>query len=209
MQRSRFFMAFLVAVCVLGAAGCADPADGKTEAVVGEATHAPTEVSGTHYTIAEGSTIGFVGSKVTGSHDGGFNTFSGDITLVGQNPVGSSVSLLIDTTSMWADNDRLTGHLKSGDFFDVESHPEASFESTGIEAADSGFMVTGNLNLHGVTKSISFPADIEVSAEGVKATAEFSIKRFDFEIVYKGKADDLIRDDVVIKFDLKGSPTEG
>ena len=51
-------------------------------------------------------------------------------------------------------------------------------------------------------KSISFPATITVEEDRVVAQAEFSIKRFDFGIVYKGRADDLIRDDVVIKLDL-------
>ena len=209
MQRTRFLMMLVLIVALFGAAGCADPAKDKPEAVVGDATAAPTDVSGQRYVIGDGSSVGFIGSKVTGSHDGGFNTFSGEITVVGGNPVGSSVKLMIDTTSIWTDTDRLTGHLKSGDFFDVESHPEATFESTNIEATDDSYTVTGNLDLHGVTKSISFPADIEISDGGIKAQAEFAIKRFDFNIAYKGKADDLIRDDVVIKFNLIAMPAAG
>jgi polyisoprenoid-binding protein YceI len=112
------------------------------------------------------------------------------------------VKVLIDTTSMWADDDRLTKHLKSPDFFDVESLPEAIFESTAIEATEAGYTVTGNLTLHGVTKSISFPAQMEIAPDRVTAQAEFFVKRFDFDIVYPGKPDDLIRDEVVIKFDL-------
>ena len=85
----------------------------------------------------------------------------------------------------------------------------------GIEG--DGFVAFGDLatpslalgthsDLHGVTKSITFPATIEVGPEQVMARAEFAIKRFDFNIEYKGKADDLIRDDVVIKFDLVAMP---
>jgi polyisoprenoid-binding protein YceI len=202
-------MLFVVAVALLGAAGCADPSKGKAQAVVAEAEPAPVAVNGRQYVVADGSTVGFVGSKVTGSHEGGFNTFSGEIMLVNNDPVASSVKLTIDTISLWADNDRLTGHLKSADFFDVEAHPVATFESTKIEASDGGFTVTGNLDLHGVTKSISFPADIEVGEEAIKAQAEFAIKRFDFDIAYKGKADDLIRDDVVIKFLLIATSEAG
>jgi polyisoprenoid-binding protein YceI len=63
--------------------------------------------------------------------------------------------------------------------------------------------ITGNFDLHGVKKSISFPATIQVAADSVSANAEFSINRKDFGINYPGKADDLIRDGVVIKLTLK------
>lgn len=210
MRRSSRTWLLMLAVVALGATGCPDPAADKPDAVVAEPAPAPAEVSGQTFTITDESTIGFVGSKVTGSHDGGFNEFDGSITLVNGNPVGSSVNLNIDATSIWADNERLTGHLKSADFFEVETYPEATFESTDISAnPDGGYTVTGNLTLHGVTKSISFPASIEVADDAIKANAEFAIKRFDFGIEFKGKADDLIRDDVVVRFDLKAVPAEG
>src|SRR5690606_11850656 len=131
----------------------------------------------------------------TGSHDGGFKTFSGTVTLSGESPESAAVAITIDTTSLWADNDKLADHLKSKDFFDVEQFPEAKFESTSIVASADGFDVTGNLTLHGVTKSITFPALIEVAEDTITAKAEFSINRKDFEILYPGKPDDLIRDE--------------
>jgi len=210
MRRSSRTWLMMLAVVAFGATGCPDPAADKPDAVVSEAAPAPAEVSGETFTITDESTISWVGSKVTGRHDGGFNQFDGSITLVNGNPVGSSVNLNIDATSIWADNERLTGHLKSADFFEVETYPEASFESTDIsENPEGGYTVTGNLTLHGVTKSISFPADIEVAEDAIKANAEFAVKRFDFGIAFKGKADDLIRDEVVVKFDLKAVPAEG
>lgn len=59
-----------------------------------------------------------------------------------------------------------------------------------------------------MTKNITFPAEISVSPGAVTAKAEFSINRNDFAIVYKGKADSLIREEVVIRFDLKGAPAQ-
>lgn len=190
------------------AIGCADPAADAPQAVVEETTRAPIDIAamgpeGVVYAITADSKIGFVGSKVTGSHDGGFETFSGTIEVVETALASSSVQLEIDTTSLWADNERLTGHLKSEDFFEVETYPTATFASTSIEpGAEGGYVVTGNLDLHGVTKQISFPATIEVGETEVRANAEFAIKRFDFDLVYPGKAEDLIRDDVLIRFDL-------
>ena len=72
-----------------------------------------------------------------------------------------------------------------------------------------GYEVTGNLELHGVTKSITFPATIVVEDGRITAEAEFFIRRTDFGILYPGKPDDLIRDEVVIRLDLIALPAEG
>ena len=188
------------------AVACADPAADAPKAVVEDsAPPADNEMAdeGTPYTLSADSTIGFVGSKVTGSHEGGFESFTGTIRLVEGEPSRSSIEVQIDTTSLWADDERLAGHLKSADFFEVETYPTATFASTSIAAGeDGGYTVTGNLDLHGISKQISFPATIVVGDEGIHAAAEFAIKRFDFGIVYPGKAEDLIRDDVLVKLDL-------
>ena len=199
--------AFPVSVIATALLACANPADDKPEAKVGDAIEATKQaVSGTRFTFDDTSTLGFVGSKVTGSHQGGFRTFSGAITVPGTDLTKASVEVDIDATTLWADNEKLTGHLKSPDFFDVATYPTARFESTSISADLEGFTLTGNLTLHGVTKSVSFPAAISMTESGVRATAEFVIQRFDFGIAYKGKADDLIRDEVVIQVDLSASP---
>lgn len=189
--------------CAVTAFGCSNPADNVTEAKVSEPSgEMMASVDGKTYAVQPESTIRFVGSKVTGSHNGGFKSFSGEFTVVDGKPEGSSGTIEIDMNSTWADNDRLTGHLKSPDFFDVEKYPTTTFKATKIAKADDGYTVTGDLTLHGVTKSISFPAQIAIEGDAVSLKAEFFIKRFDFAIKYPGKADDLIRDEVVIKLDV-------
>jgi len=213
-MRAMAAVGFAIPVLISLAAACANPADDKVEAVVTEVQEAQQEAraedstaAGVRLEFTGDSTIRFVGSKITGKHDGGFNAFEGGIVLVNQDPTASRVEVLIDATSLWADNDRLTGHLKSADFFDVENFPTARFESTSITATAGGHEVTGELELRGITKQITFPATIEVQGDRVTASAEFFIKRFDFGIVYPGKPDDLIRDEVVIRLDLTAAAT--
>ncbi len=89
---------------------------------------------------------------------------------------------------MRSDDDKLTGHLKSADFFEVEKYPKATFVSTKIapDAAKGAgnYTVTGDFDLHGQKKTITFPAKITVGDAEVAVDAEFSINRKDFGIIY-------------------------
>ena len=184
---------------------CANKADETPDAVVAEATDDITATDGATYTFSEGSTIGFTGSKVTGSHDGGFKKFNGH--LVVKDGVLEAGEVVIDMTSTFSDAEKLTGHLKSADFFDVENIPESTFSITAVsEQADKTYELSGNLTLHGVTKNITFPAQISSTDETLSVQAEFDINRKDFGIVYPGKTDDLIRDEVIIKLNLSAKP---
>jgi polyisoprenoid-binding protein YceI len=194
---------------------CEDPAANKARAVTSNATTAsnttaaaPASAKGESLAVTpENSKVLFTGSKVTGKHEGGFNKFAGSIDLVNEKPEESGVKVDIETASVFTDADGLTKHLQTGDFFEVEKFPKASFQSTKI-VADSAkganaYTVTGDLELRGVRKSVTFPATIVVTPADVTVNSEFAINRKDFGIVYAGKADDLIRDDVAIKLDLK------
>lgn len=194
-----------------GLAACSNPAADAPAAEVGETTAPEATAAGdagevATYTLTDDSKIEWTASKVTRSHDGTFPDVEGTISLVGGTPEGSSVEVMIDTTAVTSDTEKLTQHLKSADFFDVEAHPEASFRSTSITAdGDGTYRVTGDLQMHGVTRQVSFPATIRVEGDTVRAEAEFSIDRYDWEIDYKGAADDLIRDEVLLRFDLRAS----
>ena len=183
----------LLATIAFGA-GCANPAADKPKATVGAAEQAvaPTGKVEKLELKAGDSSVGFVGSKVTGSHPGSFQQFSGSIQLADGKAEGGAVTVDIDMASVKTDADKLDGHLKSPDFFDVAKYPKAQFASTSVKAGGekgATHTLTGNLTLHGVTKSISFPATISVGGDAVTASSEFSINRKDFGIVYPGKPD--------------------
>lgn len=197
--------ALLSLVCLL--MGCSDPSKGVDKAAAAEPQKpqaAPTAAA-VDYSIRASSKIGFIGSKVTGSHNGGFTNFAGKLQVANGKIVGAP-EIKISTKSLWADNPRLQGHLKSKDFFDVATYPVSTFTVTSVEPAGAQQKVTGNLDLHGVTKSISFPADINIAPDAVKVKAEFAINRRDFNINFRGMPNDLIRDNVVIKLDVQATP---
>lgn len=190
-------------------AGCDDdPAKGATRVEASAAapvTATPAKGAVKYAFSQDGSKTEFVGAKVTMKHPGSFEKFQGTIDLVDNDPTKSRVSVEIDMSSVKSDSDKLTEHLKSKDFFEVEKYPKAVFTSTAIRpGGDNGasHTVTGNLKLHGVTKSISFPATINASGDTVTVKAEFAINRKEFGIIYPGMPDDLIKDDVLIRLDV-------
>ena len=164
---------------------CANPAADKSKAVTGEAASVTPEAAakGEKFTITpENSKIEFIGSKLSGSHNGSFGKFSGTVDFAGQ-PEKSKVSITIEMDSVSTDTADLTKHLKTPDFFDVAKFPQATFTSTEIKpGGDKGasHTVTGNLQLHGVTKSVSFPATISASPSEISVDSTFAINRKDF-----------------------------
>ena len=190
--------------------GCANPAANKPKATVaGAAPESATQKPAGAETLAispNNSKVEFVAAKVTRSHQGSFQKFSGTIDLVPNSLANSRVTIDIEAASVVTDEAQLTGHLKTPDFFDVAKYPKATFVSTKIEPNNTGgatHTVTGNFELHGIKKSITFPATIQVVPDSVSVNCEFAINRKDFQILYPGKADDLIRDNVVIKLTIK------
>ena len=195
--------------------GCSNPADKVPAAAVKAPTNAGSEEasaptpdsSGRYFAFGPSSaTIAFIGSKVTGRHNGGFSKFAGEFRAADGRLADTGNKVVIDTSSLFADNDRLTGHLKSPDFFNVAQFPTATFVSTAIQPKGTNWVVTGNLTLHGVTKQISFPAQVQMTDEGVNVNTQFVLNRFDFGLIYPGKANDLIRKEVVLRLNVKAAP---
>jgi polyisoprenoid-binding protein YceI len=190
---------------------CSDPAADKSRAVTGDAAQvSPQNVAGQRYVInAQNSKIEFVGSKVTGSHNGSFGSFTGQVDYAGA-PEKSRVNITIDSNSITTDDPKLTEHLKTPDFFDVGKFPQSTFVSTEIKPGGergATHTVTGNLTMHGVTKSVTFPATIAVTTEAATVDSSFSINRKDFGINYAGARDNLIRDDVVLTLKIRATKT--
>lgn len=120
---------------------------------------------------------------------GGFGEFSGEIT-VGEDPLASTVRAEISIASINTLNGARDGHLLTGDFFDSEKFPTATFVSTGVtEVAEGKFTLKGELTLKGVTKQIDFELQFngtEPDPQSGAAKAGFSavteILRSDFGV---------------------------
>ena len=150
--------------------------------------------------------IEFVGSKDDGKHKGGFKAIAGNIQLGTAGP--KSIDVTIETNSLWADDKKLTNHLKSEDFFSVDVFPKASLTTSKIEPAtdsDSAtHTLTVDLTMRGVTKSLTIPAKVEQSDGVFKLSADFEISRKEFGSTYGA---DKIHDVVKIHVEVETSPS--
>jgi polyisoprenoid-binding protein YceI len=170
----------------------------------------PTTKAMTFMISPEGSSIIFVGAKTTRSHEGKFGSFSGVIQVPEKNALEkSSVSVEVTMSNFETDQEKLTLHLKTADFFDVVRFPVATFVSTEVKPyTEDGatHLIVGDLNFHGVKKSIQFPAKISITEGALVANSEFSFNRQDFGVSYPGMASDPIKDQVLLKLNLRATP---
>jgi polyisoprenoid-binding protein YceI len=187
------------------------PAAAESTARTDDAKLTPVKIEDGMATLSPDNTrIQFTGThsppKAPDPRVGGFAKFSGEAKVDAETKKLESVSVDIDTTSLFttipnpAMNEKLTNHLRTADFFDVREYPTAKFESTEIAADEDGLItIKGNLTLHGETKEISIPAAVSVTDEGLTLKSDFSINRSEFGMTFgEGQVDDKVSLSVAI-----------
>jgi polyisoprenoid-binding protein YceI len=153
--------------------------------------------------IAEKSTIEFLGKKTDGQHKGGFKSFEAEATADFENPSNGEMKITIQTDSLWSDDEKLTGHLKNPDFFDVRKHPKIIFTSTKTEADETQAKLVGKLNMLGKDGELEVPCKVEVNGQDVKVTAEFKLDRTKWGMNYGvGKIEKEVAITAVLVFSL-------
>ncbi len=131
-----------------------------------------------------------------------------------ENPLEASVTATVDASSLNTGDEGRDGHLRSADFFDVETYPSIDFASTGVRIEGGDFLVDGDLTIHGVTKPVTF--EVEFGGFGTDpwgnykagATAKTVINREDFGLTWNAALETggvLVGKDVTIELDLQGS----
>ena len=117
---------------------------------------------------------------------GRFNEFAGTIQYDPQNPANSSVEVTINPASINTNTADRDAHLRSADFFDVETYPEASYRSTSVRAKGDDLVIEGELTIKGITRPVTLEAEYQgagvnpwgVEVAGFEAKGKFSRKDF-------------------------------
>ncbi|WP_336513901.1 YceI family protein [Pollutibacter soli] len=220
------------AVIAFGLFACKNAPDAvKAEAT--EAKDAASSSGAVYKVDTTASKIEWIGTKVSGYHTGTIGVGTGELSVKDNQLTAGNFILNIAKLEVTgppgsdtAANRKLLGHLKSKDFFDVTAFPDAKFVITEVKpfsgtvkdstdprqesisrykVADPTHTIAGNLTIKGVTKNIEFPAKVTINGNNIDALAKFNIDRTEWNIVYPGKPDDLIRNDIHLGIEIKAS----
>jgi polyisoprenoid-binding protein YceI len=158
------------------------------------------------------SRVGFVArhmmvTKVRGQ----FSDYTADVAI-GDNPLDSKVSVAVQMASVDTGSSDRDGHLRTNDFFDVDTYPTMTFESTSIVSDGDDYKLIGDLTVKGVTKSVEFDLEFEgLGADpwgGTRAgfEAKTVIDRTDFGVEFNAALETggvLLGDKVTIELDIQ------
>lgn len=191
----------------------------KDKPLTSESNEVATTKDGSQYTLDTlNSKVEWKGYKVfksdNTSHFGTIKFESGDVTIKdGKLESGKFVADMNSLTSVDLKDDaeqlgKLNGHLKSGDFFEVEKFPTASYEITKVTPASEGdynTLLDGNLTVKGITKPTQFKANVSVKDGVVSvATEPKDIKREEFGVKFQAPAENgVIKDEVTLQINVK------
>lgn len=157
------------------------------------------------------SSVNWLGKKVTGEHNGAIDIKEGSLDVVDGEIKGGTVT--IDMQSITNEditdadmNGKLVGHLKSDDFFAVETHPTATLVLTDVSKSGSDYTFKGDLTIKGITKPVSFKGTSSTESDAVEVKGQLTIDRSDYDVRYGSKSffdnlgDKMIYDDFTLDF---------
>lgn len=214
-MKKRILNIFTIVAIGFALVACKDKAnEAKTGAAEAAAESATTSVK--YLANKDASTIEWKGFKPTGIHNGTIRIDNGVLTV--NNGKIESGTFLINMNSIVVndipaddeDNGKLTGHLKSPDFFDAAKYPTAAFEVTGFEVKDGKNLLSGNLALKAKKNNITIPVTVNETGDMLELTSEaFTIDRTKWDVRYGSKTifdnlgDKFINDEMELKISIK------
>lgn len=215
-MKKNFVIILFISAFTFAVTSCKDKAK---EATTKAAEAVEEVVNAEAYTVnKDASTIAWKGFKPTGTHTGTIAIENGVLDVSNGNIVGGT--FLIDMNSIVVTdipaedekNAKLTGHLKSPDFFDAQKYPSAGFTITGLEEVEGKMMLSGNLSLKDAKNNVTFPVSVTNENGVVTLTSEtFTIDRSKWNVQYGSKSffdnlgDKFINDDIELKVSVSAA----
>ena len=174
------------------------------------------------YTVnANESTIQWYGGNAVGkTHEGTLSFADGSLEVSGGKVTGGTLN--VDMNSMTCTDlsggmaDKLVGHLKSDDFFSVQSFPTAGLVIKKIGKAENGAaQITAALTIKGKTEEVTFPALVKVEGDNLLATADLTFDRSKFDVRYGSDSffdnlgDKAIKNEIKVSVKVKATKGAG
>ncbi len=170
-------------------------------------------LTNTYTVVPESSSIEWIGSKVTGSHNGFISLTSGTVTMK-DNKIKKS-ELFVDMNSITnidinseGSRNYLVKHLKGEDFFDVENFPSSHIAFIQFNEDSTSTSLTCDITIKGITNRVEFPVEIALENETAVAKGSVVVDRTKHNIKYKSKTffkeigDKFIYDEFTLNFSV-------
>lgn len=179
---------------------------------------APTTAVGTWSIDASHSLAEFsVRHMMVSTTRGQFQNVSGTLTIDEGDLTKSKVEAIIDVKSLTTRDEKRDGHLLSADFFDADNFPTITFTSTSVAKKGDDYIVTGDLTIHGTTRSVELKTEFNGfnttpwGGRVVGFSADTEISRKDFGLEWNVALETggvLVGDKVKIHLEVEASPAQ-
>jgi polyisoprenoid-binding protein YceI len=143
---------------------------------------ASAQVQAATWTVAKESSLRFSGTAQGEDFEARFGAFDAKIDFDPADLAGSRFDVSIDLASADSQNEERDGTLKDAEFFDVNSHPKATYVATEFVAVASGFEARGTLTLRGVSKPVALLFTWAQSAAGATLEGKATVDRMQFGV---------------------------
>jgi polyisoprenoid-binding protein YceI len=150
----------------------------------------------------EASDVRFKATSRLMDADGKFSRFAGEVTVDPKDPATAKITVTIEAVSVDTGIGMRDKHLRGADFLDVARFPTIKFESQRVEVTGRKAVVNGQLTVHGVTREIAVPVEVQLSEVALVAAGEFVLNRRDYGINYSS-AWNPVGDSVRVTFTIR------
>lgn len=220
----HFFFPLLAAATLLVACGEASHEEAPATPEAAASGSASVGIADGYYVINKVKPkVTWAAEKLTGEGHQGTMAISSGKFRVENGAIAEGVVIFdmtqIEVTDLTGDSKaNLEGHLRSGDFFNVEAHPQATLNVTGVVSDGESNVLNGTLTMNGKAVDYAIPvqlveAEVPGSEKGLAIQGKFNLDRTKHDITYHSqtfddKLDWFIKDDVAVGFSVIGIPMQ-
>lgn len=158
------------------------------------------------------SSVGFTLRHLVSNFSSSFTKVSGSIAFDAAAPGKSSVDATVEIASVSTASEKRDNHIKSPDFFDAVTFPNATFKSKSwVKSGENTFDVTGDLTIKDVTKEVVLKAVLLATAPGRGGSVltgwevTTTIKKSEFGVAGPAMLSATLGDEVAIKISIEAA----
>jgi len=206
------YLASFVAAAALCSTACtaadtppaAKPAAKPAAAAASSPASTPASAAAHYSRYGTGGSLKFTFMQAGAANTGWFPQFSVDLNYDEKDPAAGRLEVTVQVGSLETKDQERNDTLKSADLLDTGKYPTAHYAATSFARGAGGKLeAVGRLTLHGVTRDLRLPLQIQPNASGITLSGEVAIRRLDYGVGQGDwKSTDTVGDEVKLQFQV-------